>query len=356
MAQKEHSAMPLRGRLNTLAQSGTTNRVDYLIKPPILVNGEGSLLNDKVLMGRAKRKMITQKMVLSLIDVVTIKKDPNSNKSYWNTYYCQGKVYTSGNRLFGRYCKNRYCTICCSIRKAHIMNRYLPIIKEWEDPYFVTLTVKAVPQIQLRKFIKALTRGFKKITAKYRKRYQRGKGVKLKGIKSIECNFNPVKKTYNPHLHIIVPDKQTADILINEWLKLWTNKFTNRAAQDKRQVEDKEGALIEIVKYGSKIFTEPDLNKKSKQTKSHNIYTAALDNIFTAMKGVRIFERFGFDLPATNNLRDSKTSLLDQYEEWEYYPKHSDWLNSTGERSLAGYIPPFELSNLLEGHIDTQLE
>ncbi len=27
------------------------------------------------------------------------------------------------------------------------------------------------------------------------------------------------------------------------------------------------------------------------------IYAAALDNIFKAMKGLRIFERFGFNLP-----------------------------------------------------------
>ena len=164
------------------------------------------------------------------------------------------------------------------------MNRYLPILKEWHEPYFVTLTVKSVTKKNLRKWIKeGLLRGFHQIVENYRKRYQRGNGIKLIGIKSLECNFNPKTNTYNPHFHIIVPSKTMADILVNEWLLKWGKLHTNKKAQKSLPVTNKEKALIEVVKYGSKIFTQPDVRKKSKQKGNRDIYSAALNNIFIAM-------------------------------------------------------------------------
>ena len=58
--------------LDTLVQSGT----GLSGKGAIIVNGNGTdLLNDKAKKGRAKGKMITNKMTLSLIDVVKESKD-----------------------------------------------------------------------------------------------------------------------------------------------------------------------------------------------------------------------------------------------------------------------------------------
>lgn len=52
-----------------------------------------------------------------------------------------------------------------------------------------------------------------------------------------------------------------AQTLIDEWLSLWTNQFTHRDAQNFRKVEDKQKDLIEVIKYETKIFTEPDGKK-----------------------------------------------------------------------------------------------
>jgi hypothetical protein len=95
-------------------------------------------------------------MTLSLIDVAKENKDFDRLKGYWNTYHCQSKIYTANGKLYGRYCKNRCCLLCCSIRKADIMNRYLPIIKTWENPHFVTLTARSVPLKSLAKRMKSL--------------------------------------------------------------------------------------------------------------------------------------------------------------------------------------------------------
>ena len=111
------------------------------------------------------------------------------------------------------------------------MNKYLPVVSTWEQPYFVTLTAKAIPFRSLAKRMKDMNRGFTKISSKLRKRSQRGKGLKLIGVKSLECNFNPVKKTYNPHLHLIVANKEMADVLVKEWLAICTQKFASPKAQ-----------------------------------------------------------------------------------------------------------------------------
>src|SRR5690606_30649024 len=198
----------------------------------IIINGEGSDLNKtEALQGRAKRKTITQSMMLKLIDLAKENETPELEKSFWNTYHCQSTVFTADGRLHGKYCKNRFCTLCCSIRKAEIINRYYPTISQWEKPQFVTITIKAVKEDKLKSRVDAMIRGFKKISAKHRKRHQRGTGIKLIGIKSLECNFNPVKKTYNPHLHIITANREMADIIVNDWLKLCTPKFALRNCQ-----------------------------------------------------------------------------------------------------------------------------
>ena len=75
-------------------------------------------------------------MALSLIAIAEKKGEPEKVKAFWNTYHCQNRLITHEGRYFGKYCKNRFCTLCSSIRKAeiilllrlnrnHIIERYL---------------------------------------------------------------------------------------------------------------------------------------------------------------------------------------------------------------------------------------
>lgn len=295
-------------------------------------------------------------MAKSLMGIAEQKDNQEQKKSFRNTYYCQSKIYTYNGRLYGKYCKNRYCTICCSIRKAEIINNYLPVMKEWKEPYFLTLTIKACKANNLKKMLEGMINAFKLINAKFRKRNQRNTGIRLIGIKSLECNFNPVKNTYNPHFHIIVLNKEIAETLIDEWLNIWNDKFnlfTSRKAQFYRPVKDLESDLVETIKYSSKIFTEPDINTKSKRIGNRDIYAKALYNIFMAMKGLRIFDRFGFDLPGAKETIPAQ--VVTNYTEWKFSTQYHDWLTDS-ELTLTGYIAPAELINLLEYNIDKELE
>ena len=345
-----------RGQFNTLAQTGTM----LFEKPALIVSGNGSdLSNTKGLKGKAQRKFITQKMVLGLIENTDKYGNSENKKPYWNTFHCQNTIYTVDGKIHSRYCKNRFCTVCCANRKADIMNRYLPIIRTWENPHMVTLTVKSIPGYRLRLLFKKVLEGFNRIKDKYRKRSQRGTGNKLIGIKSLESNFNPKTKRYNPHLHIIVANEEMAYYLKVEWLILWkkTNEtiWTNARGQKITKIENKEAALIEVVKYGSKIFTEPDVKKKVKGKGDRTIHIAALDNIFNTMKGIRIFDRFGFNLPKQDR-EIAGAKVVKNYEEWNYEPKKFDWINSDNCKPLSEYTPESQLIYLLENHIENKLE
>jgi hypothetical protein len=317
----------------------------------VIVQGNGSDLgNRKSLKGRAKRKLITQSMVLSLIDIANKSGVEDKKRSFWNTYHCQNRIYTADGRMYGTYCKNRFCTLCCSIRKADIINRYLPIVQTWQEPYFLTLTVKSVPYNRLKPVMRSMVTEFRKIIDKYKKVHKRGKGTKLIGIRSLESNFNPVTKTYNPHFHILVASAEMGNILLNEWVNRGKSGRVNRAAQNIMKVTNNLTILIELIKYGSKIFTEPDINKKTRVKGREKLYTAALNNIFDAMKGFRIFERFGFNLPP-NTKEVTGASLFHNCSEWNYDMKAFGWLNNQGEK-LADFVPVPQLIELLHNGID----
>lgn len=295
-------------------------------------------------------------MILALIDVVKAKGEPEREQAYWNAYHCLNNVIVSDGKLYGRYCKNRYCTICSAIRKADTINRYYPVISQWKDAHFVTLTVKSCKAKNLNKWIGGMLRAFELIHNRCKKRHQRGIGIKLIGIKSLECNFNPEKKIYNPHYHIIVPSKEVAELLKKEWIYQWKSDktlFTTPIAQYIRPVKNLEHDLIETIKYGSKIFTEPDLNKKSRQPVKPMIYAYALDNILVAMKGKRIFERFGFNLPKQPP-KKCTSKLIENFETWVFPNDANDWVNPETGEALTGYLQPSELSYLLNECINTE--
>ena len=342
------------GQFNTLAVSGTAKPLETAI----ILNGKGSdLSNTKQLKGKAKRKIISRSLTLSLIDIAKEKGNDTMIKSLWRTYYCQEVLITNQGKVHGKYCKNRICTLCNANRKADIINRYLPTIEKWPDPQFLTLTTKSVDKKNLKRNINGMVRSFQLIKERQKKRYQRGTGIKLIGIKSLECNFNPRAKTYNPHFHLVLPDKATSDLMKKEWLKTWTPKWANKKGQFNRPIrQEKVKDLIETVKYGSKIFTDPDLKKTGHSTSSHKVYAAALYNILTAMDGHRLYERFGFNLPKQNKKTKSKLVISSDTEKWYFDPKSFDWVNSKTAEVLTDYNLPNELSFILENNIDLKLE
>lgn len=339
-------------------QSGTAKSEN--ITQSVEVSGVGLDITDEdKLKKRAKRKIITNKIMLPLIDVAKSKGDFDRVKQYWNTYHCQGKLIRSGEFVFGKFCKNKCCTVCTAIRKAELINKYHPVLAGWEDMYFVTLTIKACKEDKLKNLFNAMYKAMSITLNRIKKRHQRSQGIKVMGIKSFECNFNPLTKTYNPHYHLIVPSKEIAELLIKEWLMTWKPKdgkrrlfYTSRKAQDMRPANSLESDLVETIKYGSKIFTEPDRKKDKKLTTSPLIYICALDNIYASMNGKRLFDRFGFNLPPQQKKESTNTTVYSP-ELFKYSTNYADWVNKKTGECLSGYVNTPELEYLLNECINS---
>ena len=301
-----------------------------------------------------RKKIITQKTCLALIDVAKENGDNEMEKSYRNSYYCLNHLQTQNGKAHGKFCKNRFCLVCMSIRKAKHINRLLPVVQKWDDPYFVTLTCKSQKRLNLKKWIKALSRAFNLIIDRLTKRYYRGKGSKPIGIRCLECNFNPIKGTYNPHLHLIVVSKEMAKVFIQEWLKTWTAKFTHPDAQDMRPIAKSIDDLKETIKYGAKIFTDPDM-VKNKRSKSPKIYAAALHQIYKAMKGRNLISTFGFkQTKILDSPPDLSTNMDDCIQEWFYEKSITDWVNSDTGQVMTQYKVGGKLNWILENRMDKE--
>ena len=46
--------------------------------------------------------------MLSLVDISKSKENSEREKAYWNSFHCQNRIISSKNRIYGKYCKNRF--------------------------------------------------------------------------------------------------------------------------------------------------------------------------------------------------------------------------------------------------------
>ena len=118
--------------LDTLAQS-KTGAVKY--NELEIIYGTGACKDS--IRKRPKRKFIDQAVCLALIDIAKKNEDDLWVKRYWNTYNCQQFLITHEGRAYGKYCKNRCCSICNAIRKADLIHKYKPIIESWDSPHLL---------------------------------------------------------------------------------------------------------------------------------------------------------------------------------------------------------------------------
>jgi hypothetical protein len=359
-----------RSVFNTLASNGTVNSVERKNKPLIIVKGNGSkIVSEKQLRRRTAKKIITQKLCLSFVDIAKKKNEltPQLKKKIWNTWHCQNKIHRANGKLYGEYCKNRICPICCGNRRAELIRKYKPVFKVWQAEgnklQFVTLTVKSPPASRIKLILEdGVLKAFRIILERHRKHNQRKKGGRLMGVRTLECNFNPIKRTYNVHLHLIVKNKEMAEIFISSWMELWSRKnktspirFVNRGAQVYREIGNLEKDLVEVIKYGTKIFTPTNPMLRKVKGTPHRIYARALYNIQKALKGHNIFEKFGFNLPDEVKKKEGKIKILDQYDNLKYQSKQGHWINPETNEKLIDYTPEPKLIDLLE-NMDTDLE
>lgn len=200
-------------------------------------------------------------------------------KSYQNTMCCASVLMPTEKGLRAKYCKNRWCPTCQSIRIAKLICGYASQLDEMRDPYFVTLTGPTVPAELLNKRIKEFSGAWSLMTkTKYWGAH------KPNGIRKAECTLRP-EGQYHYHYHVIIDGRENAEWLINQWLK--RIKGSNIKAQDMRQV--RPGEYIEIFKYFTKLISTDKLAGKEHRY----IDFERLNVVFETLRGTRVYQPFG---------------------------------------------------------------
>lgn len=349
----------LEGCIYTLAQNRTAQT--GLHRTETIIYGTGTPIeNNPAILKRANKKAISNALVIAMADIAKANGESDMCKRYWNTFYCQNKLISYEGRYYTDYCKNRWCATCCGIRKAYILNQYYPIIVKWEEPHLLTITLVSVSSDKLKNRIDKIVENFNKIIDRCNKRNARGKGMKIKCIKSLECNFNATHKTYNPHLHIITPNRQTALYIKQEWAKEWNKTEFNVSAKGQHltKIENVETGLVEVIKYGAKILCDPNPELKRKRKKGDmtglNVYANALHIIYKAFDKHRLYGSIGFKLPKEENEKTVYKKIID-FETWLYKPQQMDWININTSDNFTEFEIDSYLAYILKNCIDKQL-
>jgi hypothetical protein len=229
-------------------------------------------------------------------------------------YTKTGKLKVTAN-----YCGKRWCSTCSARKTAEMLSSYEHVLDHMKDPQFVTLTIVAVTQAQLKAEVKRMAKTFALCKDSMRK-----KGFILYGIRKIECGFNSIKSTFNPHFHLIIDGLDNAIELVNEWLK--HNKGTDPEAQNIRTAN--KGTLKELFKYTAKQVS-------GKRKKVFN--PEAQDAIYRAFLGVRTFQTFGkikkhkAAAEAIEQEKQEHGELYVRIDAFRWNKKRMNWINAKGK-------------------------
>lgn len=276
-------------------------------------------------------------------------------KSYRNSIYCVSLIEQNDGKLETHYCGNRWCTVCNRIRMGKNINQYVPPIESFGDPYFVTLTVRACGGDDLSARIDAMHDADKRVRDALRK--HRTAKLKVKGLRKLEANANPLTGTYNPHFHYVADGRETAERLIEGWLKRWPDDAVSDA-QDMRPCDER--GIVELLKYATKLVT------KGKDGRKYPVPPAMLDTIFRALRRRHTIRPIGFRVAKLVDEEgplelEQGTYALQRIEEkilWEWDQDFHDWVDKSTGDVLTGYEPNEDersVSDALRGAIQTNV-
>jgi hypothetical protein len=215
----------------------------------------------------------------------------------------------------------------------------MPVLEAWPDKHFVTLTIKNMPAAELRPAIAGMVSTFQAIKLGMR----RTAGVKLRALRKLECTYNQRTDEYHPHFHFVVEDREQALLLREAWLERYP-ETTDARGQDVQPADNK--SVRELFKYFTKLLAKKRRGDGSMV--SVPVPPAALDVIFQAMQGRRVYQPAGFtvvsETPDENAeiAPEEATSAITRADEtltWEWCQGAADWVDDSTGECLTGYDP-----------------
>jgi hypothetical protein len=197
----------------------------------------------------------------------------------------------------------------------------------------VTLTVPNCSAGALRKTVREMHHAFSTTTRALKRKYGKD-GVRM--IRTTEVTYNAEADSYHPHMHLLVDGAAVAESVRDAWLERWPD--AKRVAQDVRPAT--AGALTELFKYTTKLTTS---EKKV-------VPLFALDTIYTAVRGLRLWQPVGVRA-LTDDAAGDDTAEMDQTEStpaitrpteevvWAWQQGVRDWVDGATGECLTGYVP-----------------
>ncbi len=334
---------PSGGPLDKLAQLGTRpleTAAPAVVEDALLMSPKAKFADKANFGKRARVKFLSEAMAVGLANVP----DSKLTRSYWNTFYCSSVLQKRGDKLTTKFCKNRWCLVCCRVRSAQLMKQYLPVLESWPDKHLVTLTLPNCSRADLVATMEQMKAGFNRIRDTIQKQHKRKqRAAPLVALRKLESTHNPDQDNYHPHFHLVVPDLATA----NELREAWLIQFPSAKwkGQDVRPAN--AGAAHELFKYFTKLITS--------QSKERFIRLEPLNAIFEAIAGQRTFQ--AFNIPKTKPVDGDEEldalaeQLADELEidaVFEWQQAQADWVNKETGEMLTNYTPSPEWRNFVE--------
>jgi hypothetical protein len=263
--------------------------------------------------------------------------------AYASTARCADELVQDGTKVQGKYCRQRWCLVCNGIRTAKLIAAYLPEMTLWPDPHFVTLTIPNVQGPQLHGTIRKMLDAMRPIARAVR----HTDGLELRAVRKLETTYNPRRRDFHPHLHLVVSNGPAADALVRRWLAAFPT--ADAKAQDVRRCEG-PGAMKELFKYFTKLVVK---GLDGERTAPHPM---VLDTMLKAVKGLRTFQPMWLASRVTVDA-DDETLELDTGTispippdsrgliRWKWIG--DDWLDYGSGELLSGFTPSDKLRELV---------
>ena len=273
---------------------------------------------------RRRSKGLTLRLVDRMEEAV-----PESPVAYDSARSCCPTIKQEDGYLHSTYCKQRWCVVCQRIRMGKAVNDYGPILRQWDDVHFVSLTVPNVGGDELSDKVGDMIYQL----SLCRRQLRETRGLDLKTLRCIECTYNPDRGDFHPHFHVAVNGEEQAEALLEEWLK--RHPDAARDAQDAREWDGTDGGLLELVKYATKLFTPKGGDRPDGDVQQEPMDPVALDTIFRALKGRHLLRGTGFD-------KDEARERAVTEEEIEQEKEVEDFDEEELEARVTAYIRPSE--------------
>lgn len=267
-------------------------------------------------------------------------------RAYGRSMDCAGlKVQDADGSLRTTYCNSRWCVVCNRIRMAKGIRTYSGWLQSiGEDAFFVTLTSENCTEPELRKTLQRNILDFKSCVRSIR----RTDGEHFEAIRKTEVTYNRGADTYHPHYHVIVNGELQAYLLLSYWMKR-SHRKVDRSAQDVQPLTP--GGLKEVMKYSTKSITKTEEGDRG-------VHTRSLHVIYTAMKGMKTLQPYGFRLKDFPVIEDEGEEMdlinttvafkrIGEAVNWTWIPDYAEWVDTESGECLSGYVRPEQLDTII---------